>query len=202
MIITLPVIAYFQWVKYKRFHPPTDYEFALNDSIDVNYHDPDVILQYYLIAEQVGTYARNAWKEFGVDVKVGSNYKPTEQQYVNTYQQMIAKGNLLEGKLLSSARLKSKGWTNDQIKQWENGTFTQKDLTLESWRNNPILARIEDKSAMVFNIQKLLIDRGYEIPHDGIFREETTNAIRSFQESEGIYPNGIATLETVNRLLK
>ncbi|GAB4408986.1 MAG: hypothetical protein OHK0039_12430 [Bacteroidia bacterium] len=63
VIIVLPILAFFQFDKYRRFHPPSEYSYAPHKGIDLQYHDPEVLLRYYQLATEADTYARHIWYE-------------------------------------------------------------------------------------------------------------------------------------------
>lgn len=53
----------------------------------------------------------------------------------------------------------------------------------------------------VLNLQRVLSYLGYVVgPLDGIYGEQTQNAVRNFQRDEGLIPDGIAGEQTYNAL--
>ncbi|MBR2570987.1 MAG: peptidoglycan-binding protein [Clostridia bacterium] len=64
-----------------------------------------------------------------------------------------------------------------------------------------ILAKRGDQSETVSLIQQALIDRGYlDGSADGVFGRNTENAVRSFQQAEGLKVDGLVGTETYARL--
>ncbi len=59
---------------------------------------------------------------------------------------------------------------------------------------------LNDEKAAVSAIQNLLRKVGYDIKVDGIFGSQTQRAVRDFQESYGLAPNGRVDLETFELL--
>ena len=51
-------------------------------------------------------------------------------------------------------------------------------------------------------MQKLLIAKGFSVKLDGVYNDETTNAIKEFQQKNTLYPSGVADEITINLLLK
>ena len=199
VIITLPIIAWFQYSQYRRFHPPKDYSFPLSDDIDAEYHDPELIKSYYLAAEEIENYASYAWNKHGVDVKMGSPMDPEEKKFVETWQKMIAAARFMELKLKNSKELKAKGMTNEQIRKQEIGISYQLDA--KDLLNNQVIAQQGQESGTVYEIQKMLISRGYDIPLDGIFKEETYQAVQKFQQTRNLFPSGIVDMLTLKSLM-
>ena len=66
--------------------------------------------------------------------------------------------------------------------------------------DNPILARVSDRGALVYEIQKRLMELDIDLPVDGIYRVETQAGVRKFQEKEGLYPSGQVDRLTLVRL--
>ena len=200
IIITLPIIAWFHYAQYRRFHPPVDYSFPISDDIDADYHDPELIKSYYLAVEEIENYASYAWKKHGVDVKMDSPVDPDEKKFVRTWQKMIAAARFLELKLKNSKELKAKGMSNEQIRMQELGISDVPNVT--ELINNRIVAQRGQESGTIFEIQKMLVTKGYDIPMDGIFREETYLAVQKFQQTRNLLPNGIVDMLTLKSLMK
>ena len=61
---------------------------------------------------------------------------------------------------------------------------------------------LNDTRAAISAIQKLLRDAGYDIKPDGIYGNETYNAVRSFQSEVGLPSTGSVDLDTFEALVK
>ncbi|MEL6671524.1 MAG: peptidoglycan-binding domain-containing protein [Bacteroidota bacterium] len=197
--ICLPLLAWFKFIEYRRFHPPADYTYTPKAEIDAFYHDPDQVLRYYQLAEEIENHARYAWAEDRVDVKAEAPDDP--EGYVRTYQQMLATARHLEGKLLQSAKWKSQGYNDQQVKELEKGTHPD-EWEAKSLLDNPIVCTLQQQNALVFDIQKMLSKLGYVHPVDGIYRQETYASVKTFQEKAGLYPSGIVDKKTLLSLMK
>jgi peptidoglycan hydrolase-like protein with peptidoglycan-binding domain len=67
------------------------------------------------------------------------------------------------------------------------------------------LIKLGSRGDMVMEIQKMLMEAGYELPKygvDGIYGNETRSAVMRFQEDKGLNPDGIVGPDTYNELLK
>lgn len=211
IIITLPLIAFFEIWSYYKHNVSADYDYEVNESIDPNYHNPEVVSRYYLNAKEVGNYARHIWKEHRVDVKMADMTDPEEKEFGRTYNSLIASAKHLENKLLKSAEQKEKGMSNEEIARWEKGMQSSQPATPSqasastsqlSTDINPIIAQIGDNSATVREIQDRLYKKGNEIRIDGIFREETKQAVAAFQKKRKLPETGIVDIETFLKLMK
>ena len=198
IVITLPLIAFFQYKEYKRFHPPVDYEYTLSDNIDLNYHDQTLVDEYYAKALEIGFFARMQWRN-EIDVRFPDIGNLEEVNSAKYYNRLLARTTQLENVLTNSLRLKTDGYTNDEIKQIESGVSPE----MIKWTDNleDILSiSLGDLSQHVWNVQKELIAKGYEHRLDGLFGVETQSAIFSFQTDHDIFPTGLMNQETFDAL--
>jgi len=199
VVICLPLIAFFQFQNWRKFHPPKNYTESPSPDIDPNYHNSDVVLQYFQSLEQAATYARFCWKEHRIDVKSTSPHSSTEQTYVDTYQQYLAKAQMLKQKLIKSAEWKKRGFGNEEIILLEEkGNFLPRELSY--LLDNKVMAKVGDQSQLVFEVQKVLVEKGYSMPIDGVFKRETQEALKKFQTDQGIYPSGVLDRLSLEKL--
>ena len=61
---------------------------------------------------------------------------------------------------------------------------------------------LKTEETFVFEIQKLLNKKGYSVQIDGMYRKETTEAIKSFEQKNNFYPDGKIDLLTLKTLLQ
>lgn len=199
LIITLPLIAFFQYKNYRRFHPPVDYEFAISDAIDADYHDQSMVDEYFVKAVEIGSFARTQWRNSDIDVRFPSEDVVAEVNAAKYYNQLVSRVNYLQSRLIASQELKSEGFNNEDIKLMEAG-YTKDQLKWINTKINLILIAFGDQSNAVWNVQKQLISKGYEHRLDGLFGIDTQNAIISFQQDNQIYPSGTLNEETFELL--
>jgi hypothetical protein len=201
-IIGLPLIVFFQYDKYRRHHPESVYAYPVSEEIDTDYHNPDKVLRYYQLTEEIGAYGRYCWKEEQVDVLRSDTSDPEAGPMTRRYQELIASARFLENKLEQSARWKQAGYNNEQIAQMELGLGFQseEEQAMDKVLNNQVLARLNDQGSLVYEVQKKLEERGMDLRVDGIFRFETQQKVRAFQEAENLFPSGAIDLATMRRL--
>lgn len=58
------------------------------------------------------------------------------------------------------------------------------------------LVRLNDRNDVVKSLQRLLKDKGYNIYPDGIFGKKTEQAVRLFQQKNGLHADGIVGRKT------
>lgn len=201
LIVTLPILTYFQYQKYRRFHPPVSYDYAPSDSIDVNYHDPVVLQQYYQNVYEIGDFARRQWRNQGTDVRYPDSDNPEEKKASQYYQQLLSTTAQLEDKLIASQVLKEQGFDNQAIVWIEREGWSPQNYQIAQRQSLQGLKR-GDKGSEVWALQKLLVNKGYEIPVDGIFSEVTEKAVKDLQRTTGNYPSGAVDEVSLRAMMK
>ncbi len=205
VIVLLALILYVQYSNYKRYSPPSYFNYEINDSVDVNYYDPLMVQEYFKSAYEIGRFARQLWFDRGIDINF-QNVEETEiKEAANYYQNLLSITQIIERKLVLSGRLKNEGFTNNDIKLiFEQGVVPgqvkyQKLLKEHLNLNNLTKG---DISQEVWELQKLLIAKGYKIPKDGTFGQETHSALIEFQKSKDLFPSGKVNIATIKELIK
>jgi len=187
VIISLPILLWFQYDRYRRFNPPTDYRLELNPGIDVNYYDPEVVLQYYKYAHESETYARYCWKKHKVDVLAPQLNNPEEQEMARIYNQIKSTASFIEQKLLASANMKSQGYSNEDIRSWETTGLSPENFMIVQILGEPEgVIRMGEEGDGVWKLQRLFHEKGYDIRVDGVFDQETLIALNQFQETRNM----------------
>lgn len=199
IIICLPLLVWFQYHKYKRLNPPSQYTGVIHQEIDKEYFDPDEVEAYYAGHEELGTYARHIWKKHGVDVLSDLDKEKQTEPYVKTFQKLKARQKILEDKLIESSGFKKQGMSNDDIKEIHEGGDAG-EIRYKQLLNNKVLAKSGDKSSMVFEIQKELEKKGYQLSVDGEYRLETVEIIKDFQQKNGLFETGVVDALTLQKL--
>lgn len=200
VIITLPLIAFFQFQNWRKFHPPKNYTEIPSTEIDTNYHNPELVMKYYTSIQQAATYARYCWKEHRVDVRSDYPADSKKQQFLLTYQNYLATAQMLKQKLTQSAQWKKQGYSNEEIQKMEN--MGEMPSELKQLITNKVLAKIGDTNQMVYHIQRKLVERGYAMPIDGVFKSETEDALKNFQRDQSMFASGILDRITLERLFE
>ncbi|MEO9483586.1 MAG: peptidoglycan-binding protein [Ekhidna sp.] len=199
LIITLPLIAFFQYKNYRRFHPPVNYEFSISNEIDPQYHDQGLLDEYYTKAIEIGSFARIQWRTNGFDVRFPNENIEAEVNASRYYNQLVARVNNLQNKLIASSELKNEGLSNGEIRLIESG-YAKNEIPLLNNKDEIIQVSFGDQSRFVWKVQKQLIAKGYNHALDGLFGIDTQNAITTFQQDNQLYPSGSLDEETFEYL--
>lgn len=195
-IICLPLIAFFMFDNYRSHHPESVYAYQAATGIDANYHNPDVLLRYHQLCEEIGAYGRHCWRDEGVDVLREDNTDGEAGPMIQRYQSLIASARYLEGKLLASSKWKAEGLSNEQIILAETG----RSSAGEKLDDIAPLASLGEKNALIMAAQQKLQSKGYTLLVDGIFRTETEAVIKQFQTDQAITVTGALDLTTFLKL--
>ena len=200
VVISLIIIATIQYLRYARYQMSGEYDYQVQTDIDAAYHDPKLVVQYFETAYRIGSFAREAWINDGIDVKFPDRDHPRSVNATAAYNQMIISVKQLEAKLRKYMQLKKQGFGNEQIKFIEENGISEKQYTQYRLLKNRVL-RKGDAGAEVWEFQKLLNSKGYKIPVDGKFADETENVVREFQRKQQQYPSGVADESMLMELL-
>ena len=215
LVIITFILAYGQYKQYKRFSL-TEYQYTANKNIDLNYHDRSFLLDYYQAIESLNGYVIMQWSTESIDVR---NPDDDEEKIIAAtaiYNDILGRVKFYEDQLVKSANLKQKGMTNVDIKFLETNDMSleaytaqanQKDMKdllramFDSERSKNGL-RLGSSEAFISEIQKLLTNKGYDITIDDVFKNATLNALRLFEEKNGLFPDGKLDALTSEALLR
>ncbi len=201
IIIALPLICYFQYKKYTRFNPPSIYEYVAQDSVDVNYFDPVIVQQYFENIYKLESITRSLWYNRGLDVKFPDLDIAGSRAETDHYNSLFATTKILEKKLIYSTQLKEAGFQNMEIKEMVEQGMTPRLYTFLK-RKNLVGLQLGQESSDVWELQKLLMDKSYNIPFDGVFGIETKESLVDFQSKHSLLPTGVVDEKTLKYLIK
>ena len=184
-----------------RFTPPSDYDYPANDSIDVAYHDPVLVQQYYENVYKIGAFARGVWLHQEIDVRFPEVGHMESEKAAKAYSQMWATTKQIEQQLIASADYKSNGFSNAEIRRIEHEGVTPTTIKLERQIGTLMLKKGDESPGVLF-LQQKLTAKGYEMPVDGRFGAETEAGVMAFQQASGLIPSGVAGPETLKLIIQ
>jgi hypothetical protein len=196
LILILAAIGYGQYSKYKRFSL-TEYEYKVPESLDVNSAEKGLLIDYYEAVETVNGHVITQWSSEGIDVRNPSDDDEEELAAVSEYRKKLANVKFYEVQLLNPSE-------GEKPKEALSEKELKNQITKGMFYANPAAntLRSGERSALVYEIQRLLIEKGYSIKHDGLFSVETFNAIKAFEEKNNLFPDGKLDAITLEYLLK
>ncbi|NQX76721.1 peptidoglycan-binding domain-containing protein [Gilvibacter sp.] len=198
LLIIVGIMGYNAYSKYKRFNPPGS-EYQASKPIDLNYFDPNVVEDYHHAVARLNGYAVQMWSFHGIDVRAPKKDNAATKEALVKYEELMATLKAFEAKLEESASLKEQGLTNMQIKSLgqnepksaeDQKTKNQMLLDWLSQSPNDFDFGMGEQGPLVYELQGILINMGYELEHDGIFRIATSSAVEAFETKNGFYADG------------
>jgi len=199
LIITLPLIAFFQYKKYARFNPKSSYEYSISDAIDTNYHNQELVSEYFSNAVEIGAFARAKWSSEAIDVEFPDQSSAVAVNAAKYYNRLLARTKELEAKLTNSKRLKDQNFSNAEVQLIESGYPT--DLVQSKIDKDSMLGlAIGNNSRFVWKLQERLISKGYPHTLDGLFGIATQTALITYQNDQEIFPSGAMNDEVFDLL--
>ncbi|MBV6647184.1 MAG: peptidoglycan-binding protein [Cyclobacteriaceae bacterium] len=202
IIIALPVMAYFQYQNWKRFHPPVSYEYTLNPGVDTDYYNPEIVKEYYENAVEIGAFARSQWSNNDIDVRYPDASSTEAVNAATYYNHLIARTKMIEWKLLqSSTYKKDMQISNEDVQLLEAGQSMSMVKAIKD-KASYIGLTIGASGTFVWKLQKKLLEKGFTHPVDGVFGAETLTSLTSFQQGQDIFPSGLLDEDTFERLFQ
>lgn len=208
LIIIALLIGYGKYNQYKRYNAP-EVNYKTDKKIDLNYHNQEVLLKYYEAIENLNSYIMLQWTANGIDVRAPKDDDTRTKIATEVYAKKLAKVHFYETKLENSLNLKSKGLSNNDIKFLEiKGTDFE---TYKKQQNFEAIKALYDpkvnlykgeKNAIIYEVQKRLVELGNSIKIDGVYRIETLNAIKEFEEKNKLMADGFIDVLTLELMFK
>lgn len=209
--IIIIILGYNLYSNYQRFNSPGS-DYVSNQKIDLNYYDATTLQSYYQAIEDANSYVKMAWANDDVDVRNPEDDDDDTKAVVSGYTKKLGIVKLYEEKLVQSAKMKSEGLNDKDVIAFEESGYKAKDYNefikrkflMETFKSNPekYSLNIGDSNTFIFELQKILVKKGYNIIVDGLFKENTMNAIREFEQKNGLFPDGELDAVTLDYLLR
>lgn len=207
IVIIVLIFAYNQYKEYQRFHPD-NFNYKSSENIDLEYYNQDVVYSYFEAVQALNGFANMQWNVNEINVKSPEDDDESTTFVVNEYRKKLAKVKYYESKLEASKQLKDEGLANAQIKAKLEGNTAPKNsevaefnAKIKSMFNPSSKIRLGEKSAFIYEIQKVLVKKGYDIPVDGVYKNITQDAIYKFEEDNNLFPDGNLDVLTLDALL-
>ncbi|NCT08693.1 MAG: peptidoglycan-binding protein [Flavobacteriia bacterium] len=208
LLVIVILIGYGKYSQYKRFNSP-EIDYKTTKKIDLQYHNQTLLMSYYEAIETLNSYTKLQWTANSIDVRAPKNDDLETQIAVKEYAKKLANVHYFGAILENSFKLKSQGMSNQDIEILENSGMSVEDLTqkntFESIKKlfTPNIQLYNgEKNTIIFEVQKRLVALGDEIKIDGVYRIETLNAIKKFEEKNGLMADGYLDSLTLELLFR
>ena len=212
IIFLLLIIAFFigygKYNQYKRYNS-SEVNYKTEKKIDLEYHNQELVINYNKAIEELNSFVMLQWAANNIDVRTPEDDDTKTKDAVTKYAEKLAIVNYYESKLEKSVVLKEKGISNEEIKFIEK-TGTDLKSHQKTLATNKIKSLFDaskkmkygEKNPLIFEVQKILISKGHVLTEDGIFKKETMNAIKSFEEQNNLLADGYLDILTLDVLFK
>ncbi|PQJ78469.1 peptidoglycan-binding domain-containing protein [Polaribacter porphyrae] len=196
LLVIIFIIGYGKYSNYKRYNSP-EVDYKAKKAIDVNYHNKEILFNYYESIEDLNSYIMLKWTVNGIDVRTPEDDDTATENAVKNYSKKLGKIQFYETLLNKSLQLKEQGLTNKEIKFLEDN-----GIELATYKKNQRVEKIKklfnsnvklyngSKNAIIYEVQKELNKKGQEITIDGVYRIETFNAIKKFETDNNLLADG------------
>lgn len=208
LIIIASFIGYGKYEQHQRFNTPK-VNYKTDASLDINYYNKDIVYRYYNAIEDLNSFVMLQNSANNIDVRKPEDDDEKTKAAVKIYADKLAKIKYYEAFLAQSNALKQQNLTNADIKDLET-----KGIALATQNKIQEINKIKSlfdankkinygqKSALIYEVQKILVAKGFEIKVDGIYKIETQNAIKNFESKNNLFADGELDTLTLDALFK
>ncbi len=195
LLVIVGIMGYNLYRNYQRFNPP-NYQYQVPEEISGTTSQSDLLYDYFKAVEELDAFVITQWSEDRIDVRNPKDDDEETMSAVAEYANKKAKVRFYETQLLNPTEEKKEAVTPSEEEK-------RKALIAEMFNANPggNSLRLGEQSALVFEIQRILIESGDSIRHDGLFRAETFNSLKSYEEKNGLFPDGKLDAITLDHML-
>lgn len=207
-LIFLGIYGYGKYQDYERYNSEA-ISYTSDKAINKNHYNQQLVLNYREAIEDLNGFVKLKWFTEGIDVLKPEEGDIKTENAVNIYGDKLSLVKFYEEQLIESNKLKEKGLSPESIKAVFENKKSPNQIAKEEQKN--LLRRLYEKSSdlnnrvsgeMVFEIQKLLVSKGYGIVIDGKYRQETQQAVKDFEQKNNLFPDGKIDLLVFEKLLE
>lgn len=157
--------------------------------------DRTLVQEYYRAIEGVNGFVSSQWSQYKIDVRNPKKDNEETNAAVATYREKVAYIRFLESEINS---------TKEDLTAKEKQRLIQsdKEAVKNIFKQSKRELKIGDKGVIIFELQRALSKKGMPITVDGVFAEETFNALKDFEGKQGLYVDGKLDFLTLEHLLR
>lgn len=205
LIIIAVLIGYGQYSQYQRYNSP-EVNYTTDRVLSLEQQHPEDVKNYYDAIENLNSYIMMQWSANGIDVRTPEDDDPETKIAVDTYTKKLAYIKYLEDKLSAENTIASEFETNTNS--------SGNNVNLASTNNTDKIAKIKSlfnpcvklyngqKNPLIFEVQKQLNKLGHQVKIDGVYRFETLNAIKTFEEKNNLLADGYVDALTIEMMFQ
>ena len=210
LVVILILIGYGQYNQYKRYNSP-EVNYTTDRILNLENHNPEIIKDYYDEIENLNSFVMMQWSANGIDVRTPEDDDAETKIAVDTYSKKLSYIKYLEDKLTKT----EEELITNQVSDFEKNEFEKEEINLVSSDKNVIdVEKIKSlfnpciklyngqKNPLIYEVQKQLVKKGYKIRIDGVYRFETLDAIKTFEEINNLLADGYLDMLTLELMFK
>lgn len=196
LAIIVAILGYNFYTSWHRFHPP-NYHYTPTVEVPENHADKSLLLAYYEAVEKLNGYVITQWSANSIDVRNPEDDDDATNAAVLTYASKLATVKYYEGQLTATEVKKTTSKTPSEKEK-------RKKLIEKMFyaNQNDNAFKLGEKNALIFEVQRILIEKGETVSHDGLYRIETQTALKNFEAKNNLFPDGKLDALTLDALLK
>ncbi|GAB1856475.1 hypothetical protein MHTCC0001_13100 [Flavobacteriaceae bacterium MHTCC 0001] len=181
-------MGYNVYKTYQRFSFK-NYRYKALETVTITKKNKSDVLNYHQAIENLNGYIITQWSANSIDVRNPKDDDAATQAAVNEYGNKLA--NVKYYETILSNPIPSKAQVSDASKR---------NRLLRQLLSEPNSIQFGKSSSAIYELQKLLKAKGFDIPVDGYYRIKTLNALKIFEQDHGLYPDGKMDVLTLQAL--
>lgn len=191
LLVIIILIGYGKYNQYKRYNSP-EVDYTTDLTLYLENHNEEIVKNYYDAVENLNSFVMMQWSANGIDVRTPKEDDAETKLAVDAYSKKLAYIKYLESKLSkkNTAISDLKNGNKEEIKKIKS--LFSPSTKLYNGKKNPL----------TFEVQKQLVKLGYKIKIDGVYRFETLNAIKNFEEKNNLLADGYLDMLTIEKMFE
>jgi hypothetical protein len=202
LLVIIALIGYGKYSQYKRYNSP-EVNYKTETVLNLDNQNPETIRDYYDAVENLNSYVMMQWTANGIDVRTPEDDDAETKIAVDTYSKKISYIKYLEEKLSKPFNENSSLDTKNLNKiNLVSSDKSDKIAKIKSLFNPCVKLYNGQKNPLIFEVQKQLNKLGYKVETDGVYRFETLEAIKSFEEKNDLLIDGYLDVLTLEMMFE
>jgi hypothetical protein len=192
LAVIIAIMGYNVYDNWQRFNPP-NYQYVSSFEIPKDHADRALLLDYHDAVAKLNGYVITQWSANDIDVRNPESDNAITVSAVSDYATKVAIVTYYEDQLMAAK----------SAKVAPSKDAKKKELIKKMFYINPLQNefKLGERSAFIFEVQGILIEKGEAIQQDGLYRTETQSALKKFEAENSLYPDGKMDALTLDTLL-
>jgi murein L,D-transpeptidase YcbB/YkuD len=186
-------MGYNVYDNWQRFNPP-NYQYVSSVEIPKDFSENTLLLEYHESVAKLDGYVITQWSANDIDVRNPESDNAVTVSAVSEYATKLATVKYFESQLMTPSNTLA-----ELPKDSKKKALIEKMFYINPLQNE---FKLGERSALIYEVQGILIKKGEVIKHDGLYRTETQKAIKKFEADNGLFSDGKMDALTLDALLK